>query len=128
MARVKAEAHRIVNNNNKQQRPQVSSKGPGIGKTLKIGDNRGFKRHVRYTSDPKDLVFKKAFLKRASRWGGARSVSRKVYEQVKEDLCSKTEEIMKIACEITSYRKALTISESDILYALRKIGMTVYTN
>ncbi|KAK6085877.1 hypothetical protein SCUP234_02784 [Seiridium cupressi] len=101
---------------------QARGKGAkGIG----LGGKTGAKRHRKILRDNIQGVTKGA-IRRLARRGGVKRISATIYDEVRSVMKSFLEEVLKDCATYCDYRRAKTITTTDVLYALKRRGRPIY--
>ena len=85
----------------------------------------GTKRHRRVLRDSIFGISKPA-IRRLARRGGVKRISGLIYEETQGVLRHFLENILRDAITYTTYAKRKTMTATDVVYALKRQGKTVY--
>merc|ERR1711884_326191 len=110
----------FTHNRNKKQ-PKMSGRGKG-GKGLGKG---GAKRHRKVLRDNIQGITKPA-IRRLARRGGVKRISGLLYEEIRAVLRVFLENVMRDAVTYTEHAKRKTVMATDVVYALKRQGKTLY--
>ncbi|KAI0111310.1 histone-fold-containing protein [Daldinia grandis] len=100
----------------------VSRGGKG-GKGL--GGKGGIKRHRKILRDNIQGITKPA-IRRLARRGGVKRISAQIYDEVRVALKARLEEIIRDCVIYTEYRQKKTVTISDVLHSLKRMGRPIY--
>merc|ERR1712011_33544 len=92
--------------------------GKGLGKG-------GAKRHRKVLRDNIQGITKPA-IRRLARRGGVKRISGLVYEEIRAVLRVFLENVMRDAVTYTEHAKRKTVMATDVVYALKRQGKTLY--
>ncbi|OAQ94981.1 core histone h2A/H2B/H3/H4 domain-containing protein [Purpureocillium lilacinum] len=94
---------------------------PGVaGKTV-----TGSVRHRKMLRDSIKGVTKPA-IRRLARRGGVKRISAGIYEEIRAALKTRLRTVLEICSAVVEYRNAKTVTVSDVIFALRRIGRPIY--
>ena len=93
--------------------------GKGVGK---VGKKRNSKKFPKSVLDG----ISKPGLRRLARRGGVKRISSFIYDESRFALRSFLETVIKDAVTYTDYARRKTVSALDVIYALKRIGKTLY--
>jgi len=68
----------------------------------------------------------KSDIRRMARRGGVKRISATVYEETRHQLKLHLEQILRVTVAITDYQKRQTVTVTDVIFALRRIGRPIY--
>ncbi|KAE9371290.1 histone-fold-containing protein [Stipitochalara longipes BDJ] len=117
-------------------RPRVGGKGvlssqaaataaAGRGKTSRGIGLKGHKRMRKLVRDTIQGVTK-GDIRRLARRGGVKRISGTIYDDTRRELKRRLEEILRNVCFITEHSNRKTVTVTDVIYALRRMGTPVY--
>ncbi|KAI0875863.1 histone-fold-containing protein [Hypoxylon argillaceum] len=95
----------------------------GLGKGL--GGKGGIKRHRKILRD-NILGITKPAIRRLARRGGVKRISATIYEEARNVMRKRLEEIIRDCVTYTEYRQAKTVTVNDVLHSLRRHGRPIY--
>ncbi|KAF1939075.1 histone-fold-containing protein [Clathrospora elynae] len=99
--------------------------GLGPGKGGKGLGKGGLKRHMKVQRDTIYGVTK-GDIRRLARRGGIKRISAGIYDDVRQALRERLALIMKDACAIVEHNGRRTITVTDIVFTLRRLGNPLY--
>ncbi|KAJ9148949.1 hypothetical protein NKR23_g4561 [Pleurostoma richardsiae] len=95
--------------------------GGGVsGKTI-----LGGKRHRKVLKETIYGITKPA-IRRLARRGGVKRISGDIYDEVRQALKARLRQILQDCVTYTEYRRAKTVTVSDVIFSLRRIGRPIY--
>ena len=97
------------------------SLGKGIGK-------KGFKSAKRFRNDQRDplLGITKPAIRRLARRGGIKRICGDTYEETRGVIKAMMENVIRDAVTYSEHARRKTITFEDVLYALKRQGITLY--
>ncbi|KAH8681297.1 histone-fold-containing protein [Xylariales sp. PMI_506] len=103
--------------------------GAGRGKGAKFGHSlsgkEGAKRHRKILRDNIRGVTKGS-IRRLARRGGVKRISATIYDEVRNVLVKYLHEVLHDCVTYTDYRRAKTVTVTDVLHALKRQGNPIY--
>lgn len=100
--------------------------GGGKGKSVHNPFNqKGAKRHRKVVTD-NIYGITKPDIRRLARRGGVKRISAMIYGDARQALKERLELIIRDCVTFCEYRKAKTITVSDVIHALRRLGRPIY--
>ncbi|KXS98315.1 hypothetical protein AC578_6841 [Pseudocercospora eumusae] len=111
--------------------PKLASKAAGKGVArggpfaTVNGVKGGAKRHRKVLRDNIQGVTKPD-IRRLARRGGVKRISANIYEEIRMCLKQFLEKILRIACCVVEYQNRKTVTTSDVVFALNRIGKPIY--
>lgn len=112
-----------MNEHQVKEAPGLGKGSKGLGKGGKAYS--GAKRHRRVLRDAVQGVTKPA-IRRLARRGGVKRVSGMIYEETRGVLKVFLEKIIRESVCYTEHAKRKTVTATDVLYALKRQGRTLY--
>ncbi|KAI0995666.1 hypothetical protein K3495_g12513 [Podosphaera aphanis] len=103
-------------------------KGKSISSSTGIGTTRNFvgmKRMRKLTKDNIRAVTK-GDIRRLARRGGVKRISGTIYDDARKSLKSFLEMILKDTCAVVEHAQRKTVTVTDVIFALRRIGRPIY--
>ncbi|RKU46857.1 hypothetical protein DL546_008496 [Coniochaeta pulveracea] len=101
--------------------------GGGKGKSAlnPFSAQKGAKRHRKM---PKDCIYgiSKPDIRRLARRGGVKRISATIYGDARQALKERLEVIIRDCVTFCEYRNAKTITVSDVIHSLRRLGRPIY--
>ncbi|KAJ4390233.1 hypothetical protein N0V85_007432 [Neurospora sp. IMI 360204] len=98
----------------------ASGKGKGKGK-----GGVGIKRHRKIIKDTIRGITKPA-IRRLARRGGVKRISAGIYDDIRAALKDRLQAILRDCVTYTEHRRAKTVTVTDVIFALRRIGKPIY--
>ncbi|KAK3503049.1 histone-fold-containing protein [Neurospora crassa] len=96
----------------------ASGKGKGQGGV-------GIKRHRKIIKDTIRGITKPA-IRRLARRGGVKRISAGIYDEIRAALKERLQMILRDCVTYTEHRHAKTVTVTDVIFALRRIGKPIY--
>lgn len=110
------------NSANKSVKKNAASGKAGKGKAFgKIGSKR-----IKYPSQNVIMGVTKPAIRRLARRGGVKRISAQIYDETRGVLKHFLESIIKDAVTYTEHARRKTVTASDVIYALKRQGKTLY--
>ncbi|KAF7189597.1 Histone H4 [Pseudocercospora fuligena] len=106
----------------KAQRKGVSRGGPFANSNAVKG---GAKRHRKVLRDNIQGITKPD-IRRLARRGGVKRISANIYEEIRLCLKEFLKKILTIACYVVEYQNRKTVTTSDVVFSLNRIGKPIY--
>ncbi|KAI1853301.1 hypothetical protein JX265_000200 [Neoarthrinium moseri] len=97
--------------------------GKGLGHGM--GGKTGAKRHRKVLRDNIQGVTKGA-IRRLARRGGVKRISAGIYEETRHALHLFLKDILQDCVTYTEYRRAKTVTVTDVIYSLKRKGRPIY--
>ncbi|PSN62203.1 histone-fold-containing protein [Corynespora cassiicola Philippines] len=104
----------------------TTQRGLGLGKgAVGLGKGKGFKRHKRV---PRDSIrgVTKGDIKRLARRGGIKRISGMIYDDVRQVMKERLENILRQCVAIVDLSGRKTVTVRDIIFTLNRFGQPVY--
>ncbi|KAH6659614.1 histone-fold-containing protein [Truncatella angustata] len=102
----------------------AQARGKG-GKGIGLGGKTGAKRHRKVLRDNIQGITKGS-IRRLARRGGVKRISGTIYDEVRSVLKTFLEGVLKDCVTYCEYRRAKTVTTTDVLHALRRLGRPIY--
>ncbi|KAK3687485.1 histone-fold-containing protein [Podospora appendiculata] len=106
-----------------RNRPAVG--GKSVLGSKSVGGKLGVKRHRKILKENIQGITKPA-IRRLARRGGVKRISAGIYEEVRAALKRRLELILRDCVSYTEYRQAKTVTVTDVIFALKRIGRPIY--
>ncbi|KAM4056970.1 hypothetical protein HRG_003824 [Hirsutella rhossiliensis] len=103
----------------------IVAKAPGQGKLSGKTILGGSRRHRKILRDSIQGITKPA-IRRMARRGGVKRISAGIYPEIRLALRDRLETILRTCTIYVEHRGAKTITTTDVLYSLRKLGRPIY--
>ncbi|KAG9194620.1 hypothetical protein G6011_04655 [Alternaria panax] len=109
----------------------AASRGLGLGKGgsgLGKGKHSGKLGHRRHSKIRKDNIrgITQGDVRRLARRGGVKRISRSVYDDVRQALMERLQRILKDISAILDSSGRKTVSVTDVVFTLRRLGNPIY--
>ncbi|KAL2754354.1 hypothetical protein ACRALDRAFT_1042000 [Sodiomyces alcalophilus JCM 7366] len=106
-------------------RPMPGASGAHTGKGKTGGKAFGAKRHRKIMKDTIRGITKPA-IRRLARRGGVKRISGGIYDEVRTCLEQRLRQILHDCVAYTEYRNAKTVTVTDVIFSLKRIGQPIY--